>query len=290
MAFTASTSRVVAGRPDLVKRRPVSHRPEHASGRELVSPVDHCRPKCQLGATQVREVAHDLLVGVEASALHRHSRCTDDQGPRRPLERPSRIGPAPTCVPSPRRDAVKRTGPCASARSCRLHRRLSGGRRTPWDEQAQAWSSDAEVAEIAFTAFGSKAKTKQVTARLIVRRVPEVNPVNQNPLFTVYRHHAVFTNSPLPMLEAEKAHCAHAIVEQVIADLKGDPWRTCRQGSSGPTAPGWSTPRWPSTSPAPPAPLPPPSTPRPPPARSALSSSTSPAGSPAPPASSPCTY
>ena len=50
-----------------------------------------------------------------------------------------------------------------------------------------------------------------------------MNPANQSPLFTVYRHHAVFTNSPLPMLEAEKAHRAHAIVEQVIADLKGGP-------------------------------------------------------------------
>jgi hypothetical protein len=33
----------------------------------------------------------------------------------------------------------------------------------------------------------------------------------------------VFTNSPLPMLEAEKAHRGHAIVEQVIADLKNGP-------------------------------------------------------------------
>jgi hypothetical protein len=33
----------------------------------------------------------------------------------------------------------------------------------------------------------------------------------------------VFTNSPLPMLEAEKGHRAHAIVEQVIADLKNGP-------------------------------------------------------------------
>jgi hypothetical protein len=57
-----------------------------------------------------------------------------------------------------------------------------------WDEHAQAWISDAEVAEIAFTAFGSLAKTKQVTARLIVRRVPDVNPANHNPLFTVYRY------------------------------------------------------------------------------------------------------
>ena len=212
--------------------------------------------------------------------------------PHGPTERPENAGPAGyagTPRPASRPSTISEGSEIRSTTQDGGSG-LSGGRRTPWDEQAQAWSSDAEVAEIAFTAFGSKAKTKQVTARLIVRRVPEVNPVNQNPLFTVYRHHAVFTNSPLPMLEAEKAHCAHAIVEQVIADLKGDPWRTCRQGSSGPTAPGWSTPRWPSTSPGPPASWPRRSTPRPPPARSALSSSTSPAGSPAPPASSPCTY
>jgi hypothetical protein len=33
----------------------------------------------------------------------------------------------------------------------------------------------------------------------------------------------VFTDSPLPMLEAEAAHRGHAIVEQVIADLKNGP-------------------------------------------------------------------
>jgi hypothetical protein len=48
-----------------------------------------------------------------------------------------------------------------------------------WDEAAQAWISDAEVAEVPLTAFTSKAKSKQVTARLIVRRVPDVNPANQ---------------------------------------------------------------------------------------------------------------
>jgi len=90
-----------------------------------------------------------------------------------------------------------------------------------WDQDSQRWISDAEVAEVGFTAFTSKAK--QVTGRLIVRRVPDVNPANQNPLFTVYRYHAVFTNSPLPMLQAEKAHRGHAIVEQVIADLKDGP-------------------------------------------------------------------
>ena len=100
-----------------------------------------------------------------------------------------------------------------------------------WDHDAQAWISDAEVAEIEFTAFTSLAKRKQVTGRLIVRRVPDMNPAHQSELFTVYRYHAVFTNSPLPMLQAEKAHRAHAIVEQVIADLKNGPLAHLPSGS-----------------------------------------------------------
>jgi hypothetical protein len=92
-----------------------------------------------------------------------------------------------------------------------------------FDADQQRWISDAEVAEIPYTAFTSKAKAKQVTARLIVRRVKDMNPDNQSELFTAYRYHAVFTNSPIPMLAAEAAHRAHAIVEQVIADLKNGP-------------------------------------------------------------------
>jgi hypothetical protein len=92
-----------------------------------------------------------------------------------------------------------------------------------FDEDSQQLISDAQVAEIPYTAFTSKAKAKHVRARLIVRRVKDMNPDNQSELFTAYRYHAVFTNSPLPMLQAEKAHRAHAIVEQVIADLKNGP-------------------------------------------------------------------
>lgn len=92
-----------------------------------------------------------------------------------------------------------------------------------YDDASQRWVSNAEVAEIPYTAFASKAKAQRVTARLIVRRVPDLNPANQSELFTAYRYHAVFTNSPLPMLEAERTHRAHAIVEQVIADLKNGP-------------------------------------------------------------------
>ena len=61
-----------------------------------------------------------------------------------------------------------------------------------------------------------------------MRRVRDANPdhvtVNeQGELFPVWRHHAVFTDSPLPLLQAEADHRRHAIIEQVIADLKNGP-------------------------------------------------------------------
>ena len=93
-----------------------------------------------------------------------------------------------------------------------------------FDEEQQRWISDAQVAEIGYTAFTSKPVKDRVTARLIVRRVKRLNPntapKGQSELFSVYRHHAVFTNSTEPMLTAEAHHRDHAIVEQVIADLK----------------------------------------------------------------------
>ena len=87
--------------------------------------------------------------------------------------------------------------------------------------------SCAEVAEVpylAFTSHGSKA----VPGRLIVRRVPERNTKKltdaaQEGLFTVWRYHAIFTNNPAPLVVAESQHRGHAIVEQVIADLKAGP-------------------------------------------------------------------
>ncbi len=97
-----------------------------------------------------------------------------------------------------------------------------------FDEQLNQWVSDAEIAEIGFTAFVSRGKAGQVAARLIVRRVRDANPAHvvadeQGELFPVWRHHAVFTDSPLPMLTAEADHRRHAIIEQVIADLKSGP-------------------------------------------------------------------
>src|SRR6516165_10382158 len=46
--------------------------------------------------------------------------------------------------------------------------------RAIWDSQLRAWVSDAEVAEVPYTAFVSK-KGQAVTARLIVRRVRDLN-------------------------------------------------------------------------------------------------------------------
>jgi hypothetical protein len=45
-------------------------------------------------------------------------------------------------------------------------------------------------------------------------------PAGQSELFAAYRHHAVFTDSDQPMLEAETTHRQHAVIEQVNADLK----------------------------------------------------------------------
>ncbi len=91
-----------------------------------------------------------------------------------------------------------------------------------WDEDEQRFISDAEVAEV--TGFTSRRKADHITARLIVRRVKRLNPKSvpqgQGELFSLYRHHGIFTDSPLVMLQAEKSHRGHAIIEQVIADTK----------------------------------------------------------------------
>ena len=94
-----------------------------------------------------------------------------------------------------------------------------------WDDQAGGWVSDAEVAETTYTAFASRGPARQVTARLMVRRVKLLPPAgaDQPALVEGHRHHAVFTDSPLTTLQAESCHRGHAIVEHVIADLKGGP-------------------------------------------------------------------
>jgi len=91
-----------------------------------------------------------------------------------------------------------------------------------FDEDEQRWISDAEVAEVPYTAFAGK-KAHAVTARLIVRRVRRLAPPRQGELLPAWRHHAIFTDSPLSMFAAETDHRDHAIIEQLIDDLIDGP-------------------------------------------------------------------
>ena len=111
-----------------------------------------------------------------------------------------------------------------------------------WDDDEQRLISDAEIAEIGYTAFTSRRKADHIDGRLIVRRVKRLNPnkkagtgandgAGQQELFSLYRYHAVFTDSPLILVQAEKTHRGHAIIEQVHADLKHGPLAHLPSGS-----------------------------------------------------------
>jgi hypothetical protein len=95
-----------------------------------------------------------------------------------------------------------------------------------FDEQTKTWVSRAEVAEIGFTAFTSRKTAEQVRGRLVVRRIPDLNPGGkdgQNTLFDTWRFHAFFTTTDPAVADtvaADETHRAHAIIEQVHADLK----------------------------------------------------------------------
>ncbi len=105
--------------------------------------------------------------------------------------------------------------------------------RAIWDDQLRCWVSDAEVAEVEYTAFTSK-KGQAITARLIVRRVKDLNrkaAQGQDELFPAWRYHAVFTDSPFATLQAEEHHRDHAQVEQVFADLADGPLAHLPSGS-----------------------------------------------------------
>jgi len=110
--------------------------------------------------------------------------------------------------------------------------------RAIWDDQLGCWVSDAEVAETDYTAFASHPRGGQrrapapLTARLIVRRVRDLNtPAGQEELFPAWRYHAVFTDSPFEMLQAEEHHRGHAIIEQAFADFNDGPLAHLPSGS-----------------------------------------------------------
>jgi len=76
--------------------------------------------------------------------------------------------------------------------------------------------SGADVAEIPYTCFTGR---DAVPVRLIVRRV-RPTPGSQLALFTMWDYHALVTDRDGNVLELEADHRRHAVVEQVIADLK----------------------------------------------------------------------
>ena len=117
-----------------------------------------------------------------------------------------------------------------------VKRAIAGIPETAWEtieytdavfgETTNIWVSRAEVAETVFTAFSSRKKDEQITGRLVVGRIPELNPKasdGQPTLFETHRHHAFFTTVPAEVLDtvaADKTHRKHALIEQVNADLK----------------------------------------------------------------------
>jgi hypothetical protein len=97
------------------------------------------------------------------------------------------------------------------------------------DPDTGAWISDAEVAEIPYTAFTSTRGA--VTARLIVRRVKDAR--YPDALFPVWRYHPFITDSTEPVAEADLTHRRHAIIETVFADLIDGPLAHMPSGRFG---------------------------------------------------------
>ena len=111
-----------------------------------------------------------------------------------------------------------------------------------YDETRNTWVSNAEVAEVPFTAFTSRKKSDHIPGRLMVRRIPKLNKKDlEHPtLFDTHRFHAFFTTSDLDTATADKTHRGHAVIEQVNADLKNSALAHLPSGCSRRTPPGWS--------------------------------------------------
>jgi hypothetical protein len=97
------------------------------------------------------------------------------------------------------------------------------------DSDTGAWISDAEVAEVPYTAFA--ATKDRITARLVVRRVTDAR--YPDALFPVWRYHPFLTNTDLPTAQADIVHRRHAIIETVFADLIDGPLAHLPSGHFG---------------------------------------------------------
>ncbi|GAA3614196.1 hypothetical protein GCM10022223_33040 [Kineosporia mesophila] len=122
--------------------------------------------------------------------------------------------------------------------------------RTFVDEETGELVSDAEVAQMPFTAFKGKRKALRAEGRLIVRRVRRKNPPSakivtgeseQQEPFNLWRHRAVFVTGDFEMLQADAHHRQHANHEQVNAEAKAGALAHLPSGSFQANA-TWATP------------------------------------------------
>jgi DDE family transposase len=102
--------------------------------------------------------------------------------------------------------------------------------------QRIAYPDDGE-AQIAETVYGDR--------RLIVRRTRLLGA--QAELWPNWRHFCLITNRDEDITVVEAEHREHAVVEQVIADLKDQALAHFPPDTSTPTAPGPCSPRWRTT-------------------------------------------
>lgn len=141
--------------------------------------------------------------------------------------------------------------------------------RAVFDEQLGQWVSDAQIAEVPFTAFASRGKKHAVTARLIVRRVRDANPdhVHVTAKASCSRSGATTPCSPTRRWSSSRLRPTTAVTR---SSSRSSPTsrtarsRTCPPAGSTPTVPGSPWPPWRSTSPALPARSPRGDTPKPP--------------------------
>jgi hypothetical protein len=91
-----------------------------------------------------------------------------------------------------------------------------------FDEHTQTWIHTAQVAETGYTAFTNPTEHPEgpISARLLVRRYRVETRTEQGELFPVWRYQAIFTNTGLDTVTAEKQHRERAgTIEAVFADL-----------------------------------------------------------------------
>ena len=144
--------------------------------------------------------------------------------------------------------------------------------RASWDDQLGRWVS-APRSRKRNTPPLPRTRGQAITARLIARRVKDLNrdaAQGQGELVTAWRDHAVFTDSPFTLAQAEEQHRGHAQAEQVFAGWTDGPLAHLPSVISPPTPPGSRSPPSAATCSAPPAPWPASPTARPAAPRSAV--------------------